>query len=151
MSPSLKGAVGPSHGCCPLRAGNDSSWGGCCWAQNLFVFVWAPAASPDGLTCTGQARTRLDAKFKASEKDGVGQEGTFPAGGWGLALFEELLQFRWLMECQLPVLLCGKVCSGSAVSQYVSFLLFPSRPALSSTDIEMDTTHSMPPTVRKTS
>lgn len=115
------------------------------------MFVWAPAASPDGLTCTGQARTRLDAKFKASEKDGVGQEGTFPAGGWGLALFEELLQFRWLMECQLPVLLCGKVCSGSAVSQYVSFLLFSSRPALSSTDIEMDTTHSMPPTVRKTS
>lgn len=42
----------------------------------------------------------------------------------GLALFEELLQFRWLMECQVSVLLYGKICGGSAVSQYVSFPLF---------------------------
>lgn len=72
----------------------------------------------------GQAYTRLDAKFKASVKDGEGQERIFPAGMWGLALFEELLQFVWLMACQVPVLLYSKICSGSAVSQYVSFPLF---------------------------
>lgn len=35
-----------------------------------------------------------------------------------------MLQFRWLMECQVPVLLYGKICSGSAFSQYVPFSLF---------------------------
>lgn len=72
----------------------------------------------------GQAYTRLDSKFKATVKDGEGQEKTLPAGRWGLALFEELLQFRWLMECQVSVLLYGKICSGSAFSQHISFPLF---------------------------
>lgn len=39
----------------------------------------------------GQAYIGLDAKFKASVKNGEGQEGTLPAGRWDLALFEELL------------------------------------------------------------
>lgn len=59
--------------------------------RNLLEFVWAPSASRDGLTCMGQAYSRLDAKFKASVKDGEGEERTLPAGRWGLSLFEELL------------------------------------------------------------
>lgn len=81
---------------------------GCCPAQHPLAFVWALLASPDVL-----GSTRLDAKFKASVKDGEGWEGTSPAGRWGLVLFEELLQFRWLR--QVPFLLYCKICSNSTV------------------------------------
>lgn len=72
----------------------------------------------------GQAYTRLGAKFKASVKDGEGREGTLPAGRWGWFYLKNCSSFRWLTECQVSVLLYGKICGGSAVSQYVSFPLF---------------------------
>ena len=67
------------------------------------------------LSCVGQACARLDAKFKASVKDGEGWEGMSPAGRWGLVFFEELLQLRWLMRQQVSFLLYGEIHSGSAV------------------------------------
>lgn len=96
-------------------AGNGSSRGECCLARYPLEFVWAPSASPDTLGCVGQACPRLDAKFKAGAKDGEGREGMSPAGTRGLVLFEELLQFRWLMGQQVPFLLGSEICSGSAV------------------------------------
>lgn len=76
---------------------SHSSRDGGCLAQHLLELIWAPPASPDMLNCIGQACTRLDAKFKAIVKNKNRWEETSPANSWRLILFEEPLQFRWLV------------------------------------------------------
>lgn len=88
--PSLRGTVGPSHGCCPV--------GVVLWEWGMTALVVGAAGHRICLSLSGHcqllqmgslawAYTGPGAKFKASVKNGEGQEGTLPAGRWGLTLF----------------------------------------------------------------
>lgn len=117
---------------------------------------WSLSGHRQLLQARWVAQARLAAKFKASVKDGEGQEGMSPPGRWGPVLFEELLEFRCLTGQQVPFLLTARFAAAAQFCNTFLFLCFHSclttsvlHPALSTAAVEMDGIHSASHTVRQ--